>query len=324
MSAVLTDRDAWLAERRRGIGGSDVAAVLGLDPYTTPYKLWREKTNQLDEEEKTSAAIRRGNVLEDCLGARYCLEVGPSAYERQVAHAAGLDGWRRGNQDMRARFSDGTKRAVEFKTVNRHVFRSDWGEPWSDEVPDRALCQGLWYGNLDDADLIDFAVLVMPDDPDEVLCRTAAEVVELADFHIYQVQRRPKLEEELVHRCEEFWMNHVVANVAPEPTAEDLELAFPKHIDGEVCVADPELMEKLRAYQAASDAAKAATDKKKALRDELMLRAGDAEAIVAADGRTPLWTTKASKRASYTVKETTTRSLRATKDWKALVKEVAK
>ena len=41
-TAAPNDRELFLAERRRGIGGSDVAAVLGLDPHKTPYQLWRD------------------------------------------------------------------------------------------------------------------------------------------------------------------------------------------------------------------------------------------------------------------------------------------
>ena len=39
MAAIKTaemERDAWLQERTKGIGGSDVATVLGLNPYKTP------------------------------------------------------------------------------------------------------------------------------------------------------------------------------------------------------------------------------------------------------------------------------------------------
>lgn len=42
---VESTRTAWLATRRRGLGGSDVAAVLGMDKYTTPFALWSEKTH---------------------------------------------------------------------------------------------------------------------------------------------------------------------------------------------------------------------------------------------------------------------------------------
>ena len=39
MAAIKTaemERDTWLQERSEGIGGSDVATVLGLNPYKTP------------------------------------------------------------------------------------------------------------------------------------------------------------------------------------------------------------------------------------------------------------------------------------------------
>lgn len=45
MAAIKTaemERDTWLQERSKGIGGSDVATVLGLNPYKTPLKLWEE------------------------------------------------------------------------------------------------------------------------------------------------------------------------------------------------------------------------------------------------------------------------------------------
>ena len=38
--------DEWLDARRNGIGGSDVAAVLGANPWRTPLEVWLSKTGQ--------------------------------------------------------------------------------------------------------------------------------------------------------------------------------------------------------------------------------------------------------------------------------------
>ena len=38
------NRDQFLAGRKKGIGGSDVAAILGFSPYKSPYQLWLDKT----------------------------------------------------------------------------------------------------------------------------------------------------------------------------------------------------------------------------------------------------------------------------------------
>ena len=43
------NREEWLQARRRGIGGSDAAAVLGLSPWKSNVRLWEEKTGLLGE-----------------------------------------------------------------------------------------------------------------------------------------------------------------------------------------------------------------------------------------------------------------------------------
>ena len=40
------ERDKWLAVRQSGIGGSDAAAAIGLNPYKSPLSLWMEKTGR--------------------------------------------------------------------------------------------------------------------------------------------------------------------------------------------------------------------------------------------------------------------------------------
>ena len=41
-------REDWLEERKKGIGGSDAATILGLNPYKTTIELWEEKTGRKD------------------------------------------------------------------------------------------------------------------------------------------------------------------------------------------------------------------------------------------------------------------------------------
>lgn len=39
-------RDEWLDVRKRGIGGSDAAAAVGISPWKSPLELWMEKTGR--------------------------------------------------------------------------------------------------------------------------------------------------------------------------------------------------------------------------------------------------------------------------------------
>jgi putative phage-type endonuclease len=53
----------WHAWRAQGIGGSEVGTILGLNPYQTPFQLWRIRTKR-DPADITNFAIERGQRLE--------------------------------------------------------------------------------------------------------------------------------------------------------------------------------------------------------------------------------------------------------------------
>lgn len=53
----------WLMARERGIGASEVAAVIGISPWQTPFSLWLLKTGQIPPIEETQA-MKMGKLLE--------------------------------------------------------------------------------------------------------------------------------------------------------------------------------------------------------------------------------------------------------------------
>ena len=64
------DRDAWLHERRRSLGGSDMGAILGLNQWKSPYSVWAEKTGRVTED-RDSEAMRVGRDLEPYVAQRF-------------------------------------------------------------------------------------------------------------------------------------------------------------------------------------------------------------------------------------------------------------
>lgn len=320
---AVAARAAFLAERRKGIGGSDCGAIVGLDPRRTRYGLWREKRGLPDNDDGKPAARRRGNYLEAAILRRYAEVVKPASMEPGIAHAANEGGWRRGNQDARAVLVEGKRVAVECKSVNRNVLQhtqdpnQQWGQPWSDEVPQRHLCQGLWYANLDDADLIDFPVLVMPDDPDEVLGLTADEVVAVSEFRVYRAMRNRDVEAWLIDEARKFWFDHVVANVAPELElgTGDVDLRWPISVPKTAKPLDDEkLLVIARRFHRVSEARNKLTKLREHLREHLQLFAEGAEALT--DPRhpnTPWVTLKTQKRAGYPMPPTTSLVVQTTK-----------
>ncbi len=69
-------RADWLAVRKRGIGSSDAAAAVGLNPYKSQLELWMEKTGRdetlpkIDPQDEESPAYW-GNILEPIVATHY-------------------------------------------------------------------------------------------------------------------------------------------------------------------------------------------------------------------------------------------------------------
>lgn len=68
-------------DRTLGIGGSDIAAILGFSRYTTPFQLWEEKLGLVPAKEE-SWAMERGHLLEPGLLRRYEQETGNMVVRR--------------------------------------------------------------------------------------------------------------------------------------------------------------------------------------------------------------------------------------------------
>ena len=69
------DRAEWLEHRKYGIGSSEVASILGLNPYETPYQLWRRKKG-LDKPKDETFAMKAGHYLEDAVTRFWADETG--------------------------------------------------------------------------------------------------------------------------------------------------------------------------------------------------------------------------------------------------------
>ena len=75
------DRDEWLDVRRRGIGSSDAAAAVGLNPYQSQLELWMQKTGRahllpVDDPNDEESPMYWGHILEPIVAAHYTKRTG--------------------------------------------------------------------------------------------------------------------------------------------------------------------------------------------------------------------------------------------------------
>lgn len=74
-------REQWLDVRRRGIGSSDAAAAVGLNPYKSRLELWMEKTGRGDllpqpDPNDDGSPLYWGTLLEPVVAAHYTKRTG--------------------------------------------------------------------------------------------------------------------------------------------------------------------------------------------------------------------------------------------------------
>lgn len=68
--AIDSNRQSWESWRRSRIGSSEVATILGLNPFQTPLDLWLEKTGK-KERFAGSIATKFGHALEPVIGEEF-------------------------------------------------------------------------------------------------------------------------------------------------------------------------------------------------------------------------------------------------------------
>ncbi len=72
----VNHQNQLIFSRPHGLGGTDIAAVLGLSPFKTPLQLWAEKVGHSSFEQKDALHLRYGQHLEPFVAAEYELMTG--------------------------------------------------------------------------------------------------------------------------------------------------------------------------------------------------------------------------------------------------------
>ncbi|WP_459253609.1 lambda-exonuclease family protein [Enterococcus hirae] len=140
-STLDMSHQEWLEDRKRGIGGSDVATVLGLNKYKSPYQLWLEKTGQIELKDSESEPAYWGNVLEEVVAKEFQERTGKKVRRRNQVFEHPLHPFLRANID---RDVVGENAILECKTANQ-FFSKEWE---GEEVPLSYLCQVQHYMNV--------------------------------------------------------------------------------------------------------------------------------------------------------------------------------
>lgn len=209
------DRDKWLAVRDEGIGGSDVASILGYNPYKSAYTLWAEKTGIVEPEDISEKEyVIWGNKNEPNIADRFCeltgkkvRKCGTLADEEYPFMHANIDRW-----------VIGENAGLECKTAGLTKSKQWLG----DEIPTAYYLQCVFYMLVTGAQRWYIAALIGGN-----------------DFKWKVIERNEEDIEMVRQAVINFWNNNVIANIPPdvdgnESTTKTLKEQYPIAEDREV------------------------------------------------------------------------------------------
>lgn len=276
------DRQEWLEDRKYGIGSSEVATILGLNPWETPLQLWRRKKG-IDPPKPENFAMRAGHYLEDAVSRFYSDETG-----KNIIKASAGD-WLIVNKDRqflrvspdRMYWIPGrpksyyNKGIVECKTTQMEVDR--------DNLPQHWFCQLQYQLGVAELEQGALAWLTMG-----------------RDFGYRDFTFDKEFYQWMVEEVEKFWKDNIIGGVEPDPVnVEDVLLRNPRHQPGKTVVADEELIEACRQLKELKGEAKDIDAQVKELESRIKMSFGDAESLITPDSNpakpTVLATWKAAK-----------------------------
>lgn len=185
--------ESQLIDRKRGIGGSDAAAVCGMSKWMTPLDVYIDKTSE-EIKEIDNKYVYWGNMLEPIVAQQYSIETGKSLSGSVSAQSKEYP-FMLANVD--STISDGG--ILECKTADARMSKQ-WGEIGTDSFPDEYLLQCAHYAIVFDAPYVDLAVLIGGN-----------------DFRIYTYQRNKNLEKSIIDKEKEFWEENVLKMIPPPP-----------------------------------------------------------------------------------------------------------
>lgn len=190
------DNAEWLQQRTHGIGGSDVAAIMGISKYKSAYALYMEKVGLLQPEDiSDKPAVHWGCVLEPIVGEEYKKNHPKREVRRVNAICKSIKRpWAQASLDYEVKDEELGWGVLEIKTAGLNRAKD-----WEDGIPLYYQTQIIHYLSVLNRPFADVAVLIGGQ-----------------DYREFRYMRDIEDEKALVKDVDNFWHQNVEAGVVPD------------------------------------------------------------------------------------------------------------
>jgi len=260
------DRAEWLRLRRQGIGASDIPAIMGVSPWSTPWQVWVSKVEEVPESEP-SEDMEWGMKIEQLILDEAEPRLGLQLERGLLVRNLGWP-WMMASPDG---LGDGV--VVEAKKVD------EWS--WPDGPPEHYRLQVQWQ-----------------------MAVTGCSAGWIAALHrgirfaLYPVVRDKALIESMIGAGEAFWQLVESGEPPPVRAADNEHLAdlWPDHVEAAVEIPE-ELAAELRAAKEAEQLAK---DRLSLAQAQVKALLGKADTAVVGQEVVATWRTQGESRLDVT------------------------
>ena len=187
-------REEWLKYRTKGIGGSDVSIIAGINPFKSAHQLWLEKTGQIEPEQTDSEYAHFGTLLEPIVRREFTQRTGIKVRQKHMLLQseeypfmfADLDGVINENGEMAV---------FEAKTASAYK-----QEVWEEGIPAPYILQIQHYMAVTGAKRTYIAALVGGN-----------------HFYHHAVERDEEMIGKIIAMEKHFWATQVLGGMEPVP-----------------------------------------------------------------------------------------------------------
>ena len=254
-------REEWLEVRKNGIGSSEVATIVGLNPWETPYQLWRRKLG-IDPPAQENFAMRAGHYLEDAVSQFWHDETG-----REVIKASAGDWIIRDDKRPymqvspdRTYWLDGShtkdnKGILECKTTQKSIDADNIPKHWFCQVTYQLGVAGYKQGSL-------------------------AWLCSGREFGYADITFVPDFYEWLVDEVVKFWHDCIKGGKEPSAVSvQDVLLRYNRHTDSKVTEVGDNIFTDWQDLRDIRKQIDALNERKETLEGRIKMAFEDAEAI---------------------------------------------
>lgn len=249
-----------MKERQKGLGGSDIASIVGLSPWRSKWELWAEKTGRIEHEDiGHRPAVEWGNRLEPVVGDKFADEHPElNVYPATCMYRGIKQPWMQASLDYELEDADGRRGVLEIKTTSARNARD-----WKDGVPPHYLAQVMWYLLVTGRQYAWVAVLIGGN-----------------DYREYFVEPDPEDMALLLAEAVNFW-ELVVNGIEPEENeARDRYLAELFSDNEQWMTADDDTARLIDAYVTAQDELRIAKDQVSELGTQIKKKIENATGVI--------------------------------------------